>query len=186
LPPTIAAAVVVLLAVTAALLVTGHQASDQPPTTGGAGFVGYRWKLVAIDDSHGHATVPGALHANIGFSRDGKIFGDDTVNGWSGVYRLTKDGFEVPKAGGTDVGMPSGQSLRTRVVEAVDVCFITLTPHPGGVVPVARVSAHVHGDTLTLQVLTTTLTLVRGNAVAPDPSVSSTTPVKSPVRSAGG
>jgi hypothetical protein len=175
LPPTIAAAVVVLLAVTAALLVTRRTASDQPPASSGTGFVGYRWKLVAIDDSHGHASVPGALHANIGFSRDGKIFGDDSVNAWSGVYRLTKDGYEVLKAGGTDVGRLGGVSLRARVVAAIDACFYTAWIRPGPPYPPTRVQARVSGTTLTLKVAGTTLTLERGIAVPLETSVPSST-----------
>jgi hypothetical protein len=104
LPPIIAAAVVVLLAVTAALLVTRHKATDQAPTAGGAGFVGYRWKLVAIDDHYGHLAIPASLHPEVSFGKDRSYTVDDTVNFNSGTFTIEAGGYDPGSMSSTLVG----------------------------------------------------------------------------------
>ena len=60
-----------------------------------AAFVGYRWNLVALDDSTGHLVVPSTLHPRIEFAPDGTFGGDDTVNGLGGRYRVTAHGYST-------------------------------------------------------------------------------------------
>lgn len=155
-PATLAAAAVLLLAALPTIIVSVHDdALHQVPTS--AGYVGYRWKVVAIDDSQGHLDVPAALHPSLDFRPDNTVGGDDTVNALDGTRRATRDGYRVLHIGTTLSGYVGGDPVRTRIIAAVDAMFYN-----------AGVGVHrVDSDTLTLAAQGITVTTERGAPLGP-------------------
>jgi hypothetical protein len=161
---TTAAAVVAGVAVLAAFLVVDRGESSHGPAGSDAlaGVVGYRWQVTHLVDDHGPANVPGSLAAEIGFTRDGYLLGDDTLNPLQAKYTPTVDGYDardVIVGGAGSVGPLDSIQARTRI--AVDSLFFTTSSEPILVSPDLRVTVSVSDATLTLQRDGVELTLAR-------------------------
>lgn len=169
LPPALAAVAVVLVAVAASVVaaIRSHDSSG-PAASPMASAVGYRWRLTAVVDKYGRLTVPAALRATVAFGPDGSIGADDTVNGYSGDYRLTGHGYEVTTdLFSTAVGFVGpATSARGRVIAAI-----------GSVLPRAvEVPASVAGHTLTLHGTNSSVLTLTRDGLARNPSPASPTP----------
>lgn len=160
-----AMAAVVVLAV--ALAVVAGRGGDHPAAGRNgslAGVVGHRWRVVGLTDPAGHLRVPVSLHAQVGFTRDGYVLGDDTLNALQANYRATADGYTVRNFASSAVGSAGLPPQRARTVSAVDAMF-TGSGEPGGTTPAqATVGVSVHGATLTLRRGPVTLTLHRSGS----------------------
>lgn len=127
---SIAGAVVAVAAVAIALAVIPGSPSEQRPATGNgalSGVVGYRWRVTEIEES---GTTPGpmprvlaSLHAEIDFTRDGYVLGNDTVNALQANYRTVPAGYTVRNAVSSAVGTAGMTPRRKRIVAAVDALF---------------------------------------------------------------
>jgi hypothetical protein len=176
--PVVAAALVIALAVTLTL-VFGRSEPNEAGSSPASAVVGYRWRLTAVADSRGRLSVPAALHPWVGFSTDGTLRGDDTVNSYGGKYRLTEHGYSPTDVAGTLVGGTGGaDSPRGRARAAVDAVLYPVDSGPPGATraPELDVTASVAGDTLTLRARGVTLTLTRDGTQPNDSSVPSPTP----------
>jgi hypothetical protein len=160
-------AVVVALAVTISVVNSGRPGVNHPaagPSASLAGIVGYRWDVTKVQDGHGAFSVPPGLDAYIGFTRNGYVRADDTVNFLSGRYRPQPGGYRVDDVATTLVAGGSDPQRR-RLIDAVDAMLLApakdLTPFPPA--NVVTVAVRVDGDTLTLtsDKAHTTLTLIR-------------------------
>lgn len=128
----IAGAVVAVAAVAIALAVLPGGRSELRPTTGNgalSGVVGYRWRVTEIEES---GTTPGPvpraiaqLHAEIDFTRDGYVLGNDTVNALQANYRTVPAGYTVHNAVSSLVGTAGMTPQRKRIVAAVDALFFS-------------------------------------------------------------
>jgi hypothetical protein len=164
-----AAAVVAVVgvAIVAAILVSGHRGDDrQAGTDPLAAALGYRWRVIQVADSHGSSPVSAPLDAQIGFTRDGYVLGDDTVNALQGEYRATSGGYAVRNSAETLVGSTRNDPLRNRLIAAVDAMFFSVVANPDETPPAVVIDMAVDGDRLTLHRGDTTLTLER---VGPQP-----------------
>jgi hypothetical protein len=123
------------------------------------GIIGYRWRVVEVVDSHGALSVPSALEARIGFSRDGYVFGKDTVNALTGNYELTNGGYRV-RNGGTTLLPHQYDDDRERIIAAVHAMFYPVGK-PGESPPDLVIQARLEGEQLSLQRDDVTLTLER-------------------------
>jgi hypothetical protein len=176
-PPALAAASVVLLAVVISLVVTTRSDDHGSAASPAAALVGYEWRLEAVEDSHGRVTVPLSLHAWVGFTPDGSIRADDTVNAYGGSYRLTDRGYSPSDVFTTDVGSTAAaDSERGRVIAAIESVMYIITSRPTATPLLSLdVAASVAGDTLTLHGAGgSTLTLRRDGPLHNDPPASRT------------
>jgi hypothetical protein len=123
------------------------------------GIIGYRYRVAEITDSHGALSVPSALEARIGFSRDGYVFGKDTVNALTGNYELTHGGYRV-RHGRTTLLPHQYDHDRERIIAAVDAMFYPVGK-PGESPPDLLVQAKLEREQLSLQRDDITLTLER-------------------------
>lgn len=158
-----AMAVVVVLAVALALTV-GQGGGDTAagPNDPLTGVVGYRWQVVGLTDSFGSLPVPAALHAQIGFTRDGYVLGKDSVNALQANYHVTAQGYAVRNATTTLIASTHMSPQQKRTVAAVDAMFSSTPGKPGGSRPLQKeVVVRLHRDTLTLSRAAVTLTLHR-------------------------
>ena len=179
-----AAAAVVVVAVVAigTILISGHRGRDQAGADPLAGVIGYRWRVTQLSDAHGTASVSTFPDAQIGFTRDGYVLGNDTVNALQGEYQATSGGYLVRHGGGTLVGYvgkrpaahPAHQRRRRHVPHHRHLA--EQTPPP----PTVEVSRS--GGTLTLHHGDTTLTLERHGA---QPNFFSPHPSSTPTAATG-
>lgn len=146
----VASAVVAVLVVGLVLAVVGSRGDGSGGPAAGSldNVIGYRWRVVHIVDSQGALSVPGSLHAEIGFTRDGHVSGDDTVNALSGNCEATADGYIVHHVTSSAVGYVGGDPVHDRAVAAVDAMFTDVSEQ--GSLDVVRVGVSVAGDTLIL------------------------------------
>jgi hypothetical protein len=122
-------------------------------------IIGYRWRVVEVVDSHGALSVPSALEARIGFSRDGYVLGKDTVNALQGNYELTNGDYRV-RNGGTTLIAHQYDHDRERIIAAVDAMFYSVGK-PGESPPDLIVQARLEREQLSLKRDDITLTLER-------------------------
>jgi len=159
-----AAAVVVGVAVLAAFLVVDRDGSNHGPAGGDAlaGVIGYRWQVTHFVDDQGQVDVPGSIDAEIGFTRDGYLLGDDAVDPLQAKYTPTADGYEARDVilGGAGSTAPI-DSIQGRTRIAVDSLFFTTHSEPILVSPDLRVTVSVTAGTLTLRHDGVELTLTR-------------------------
>ena len=168
--PLLAAAAVLVLAIGAAFVVTQRGGDGGSQVAGGTtGFVGFRWNLVSVRDREGTVRAPDALNPQLYFTPDGYVAASDTVNGLSGRYRLTGDGYTVSDSASTLVAYAGDDPARKRVVAAVTALFYTEVGDTGE--PHATVGARVDSDTLVLTTGNVDLTYrrsgVEGNQARP-------------------
>jgi hypothetical protein len=158
-----AAAVSVILVAAAVSILLSGQPSGRGQAGGDplAGVAGYRWRLIELIDTHGTLSAPASLPALIAFTHDGHVLGDDTVNALQGDYQPTPGGYTVRQGGGTFVGAPQGDPIRSRIIAAVDAMFFSIVPNPDQTPPALTVDVKLTGDTLTLRHGDTSLTLRR-------------------------
>ncbi len=163
LPPTIAAALVVGLVALTLVLVTRNNATTPPAAPKSSSFVGYRWRLVQIDDRQGRLTLPSSTKAEVEFGQRGTMTGNDTVHSLQVGYRVVATGYEPGgslMSSGNGVAGPISTSLK-RTLFAIGSCFSS-TQSDGSKPPqTAPIAATVHGDRLTLHTTDGTLTFVR-------------------------
>lgn len=157
-----AVAVVAGIAVAVSMLVSGTQGTHRPaganPLTG---VVGYKWRVIGLDDAQGTMSVPASLQREIGFTSDGYVLGDDTVNALQANYHATRDGYSVHDAGGTLAGYAGDDVIRTRVIAAVDAMFLSAVPGARRTASAVVVTVLLHGNSLALRRLGTGLRLER-------------------------
>jgi hypothetical protein len=134
------------------------------------GIIGYRWRVTHLVDATGPLPVPSSLRAEIGFTRDGYVLGNDSVNAMQGNYEATDGGYSVRSGGGTFALYGGSDPVRRRTIDAVDAMFINRP----------TVKQSLDGDILTLRTGGITLTLQRAGvqpAFLPGiPSATKTTP----------
>lgn len=129
---------------------------------GVAAFVGYRWQVTRLHDQRGMVAVVRSRRAEIGFTRDGYVLGNDTQNGIQGRYRATRDGYTVTDVLAGAVGGTGSDAKATRVIEDIDAMFISVSTSLTSSSPTSiGVRVHLHGPTLVLTRGTTSVTLVR-------------------------
>ena len=166
----------------------------RPPAGGTSrvldGVTGYRWQVTRVLDPAGSfAVAPTPKPAGIGFTRDGYVLGDDTINALQGRVASvpgSPDAYEVVDAASTLVGSTRLSAQRQRLVDAVDGMVFSVASSPQGQPPPVQVRVHLDGDTLTLTRDGTTLTLTRAGAqpdffagASPTPTASATgTPIE--------
>jgi hypothetical protein len=161
LAPAAAAAITVLIVAGIGFVMTNHS-HDHIASSSMDQVVGYVWRITAIVDSEGTASIPGDLPAQIAFTGDGYVIGHDTVNTLSGTYQETPDGYAMsPKVVSTMAFYGGGNPLRLRVVKGVDYMFFASTPPSAEDQPLVAVEAALDGATLTLRRDDVTLTLRR-------------------------
>ena len=158
-----AAAVVVGVAVLAALLVVDRGGSDHSAAGSDAlaGIVGYRWQVTHIVDDQGALDVPTSLKPQVGFTHDGYILADDTLNALQANYTPTADGYEADSAGSSLVGSTGMDHITGRVVQAFDSVFQVIVSGLDDTPPPLFVTASLTDGTLTLQRDGVELTLAR-------------------------
>jgi hypothetical protein len=182
-----AVAAVVTVAVLVSVLLPGPEGHRETGGDSLAGVVGDRWQVTQVLDAQGTLSVPNSLRAEVGFTRDSYVLGDDTVNALQGNYEPTSNGYSLRNAGSTLVGTSGTDPVRERIRQAVDAVFFTVNP-PGQTQtpPLLIVEVNLAGDTLTLQHDGTTLTLERAG-LQPDffsqPASPTPTPTPTPTRS---
>lgn len=173
-----AASVVAVVALAVGLLAIGGDSPRRHVAVGDplAGIVGYRWRVEQLVDDQGATAVPSSLRAEIGFTRDGHVLGDDTINALQANYTPTGSGYTVHDAGSTLVG--SGNRLhpiQARTVRAVDALFLQ-TVDANQPPPAVTVTAALSDQgLLTLRHAGIRLTLTRAGA-QPDFPAGSRTP----------
>jgi hypothetical protein len=153
LPPLLAAAAVLVVAVAIALSVRGGSGSDpRAPAAGGApAYAGYEWRVTSLQDRNGVLTVPPDIDATVAFTRDGSLYGSDTVNNLSATYVPGDTAYRVDNPSTTLAGYAGSDPTRVRVIAAVNALFFSGSAGaPGGPVQVT-IAASVQGDTLTLR-----------------------------------
>lgn len=163
LPPTLAAALVIALVAITVVLVN-HRNTSTPAASGSSPFVGYRWKLVALDDRQGHLALPASTTAAVSFGSHGQMAGDDTVHTLSARYRVVASGYEPDAMTVTANGLAGRPSVALkRTLAAVGSCFSSA--HGDSKPPVTTpVRASVSGDRLVLHTSYGVLTFVRAGA----------------------
>jgi hypothetical protein len=129
---------------------------------GVAALVGYRWRVAHLDDQSGTTAVAPSIGAEIGFTKDGYVLGNDTQNGVQGRYRSTSDGYAVTDFAGGLVGGTGGDPEATRIIEGIDTMFVSVSTSLASSSPASvEVRVSLNRDTLTLTRGTTSVTLVR-------------------------
>lgn len=136
------------------------------------GVAGYRWRVTAISDKQGSAAVSPSWGASVAFSRDGIVFGDDTVNQMSGRYRVAKGGYTVTNIARTLVGSAGLDPIRARTVTAVDTLFGQHGDISSGTSP-AHVTVELHKGALKLRRNGLSVTAARSST---QPDVDRSTP----------
>lgn len=192
LAATVSAAVVVAIALVLSIMESGQHGTP-PAAPGGdavAGIVGYRWDVIGVQDEHGTISVPKSLGAEVGFTRDGHVFGDDTVNALQGRYRATPGGYRVQHGGTTYVGYAGTDPIRQRVIAAVDGLFLAYAATPDSIPTPVTVAVHLDGDRLSLRHGATTVILTRAgrqpDALTSSPSSTATPTVPASVGASTG
>ncbi|HEY2296628.1 MAG TPA: hypothetical protein VGH43_02780 [Jatrophihabitans sp.] len=158
-PALAAALVIALVAITLAVL--HHKPAATTPATRTSSFVGYRWRLVSIDDSQGHLTLPASTKAAVAFGSRAKMTGSDTVNTLSAHYRIVASGYapDGMTVSGTGFAGAVTAALK-RTLGAVGSCFSS--PQAGSKPPATTpVRASVSGTRLVLHTSYGVLTFVR-------------------------
>src|SRR5690348_185947 len=171
LPPVLAAALVIaLVGITFAFV--GRSDRTTPAGSGGSAFVGFRWRLVQVDDGQGRLTLPASTKAAVAFGRDGQMNANDTVHGLSAHYRLVASGYETNGVGSTANGVAGGITVALkRTLAAVGSCFSSPQGGSGKPPAMTPIAASVSGDRLVLHTSDGVLTFVRAG---PAPEATST------------
>jgi hypothetical protein len=157
-------------AVVAVVLVLATPVHDgrRRPTAGPlVGVIGFHWRVTQVVDAHGRVTVPRSWRAEIGFSPDGRVLGNDTVNALQADYAVDRGGYVARDAAIGAVGVAGVTPLRARTIGAVDAMFLTVATGPGQSAQPVRVAVRLHDDTLTLRRHRSTLTLIRAATQTP-------------------
>jgi hypothetical protein len=127
-----------------------------------ASVVGYRWRALTVQDGHGVLSVARSSHAEVAFTRDGYVLGNDTMNGLQGRYRATRVGYAVTDPVMGAVGGTGGSPDRTRIVNAVDAMFAATSGSLAATPPTSiDVAVTTRGGTLNLTRDAISVTLVR-------------------------
>jgi hypothetical protein len=128
-----------------------------------AGFVGYRWTVVAIAHDGKTTQVPAAKGVYLLFTPNGEFVANEPVNTHSGTYLLTPGGFTTGQMATTLVAYGGDDPVVPLAVNAISA-FNEGT----------RAAAKVSGDTLTVAVSGYTITAHRaarqGNFPPPQPT----------------
>ena len=161
LPPILAAALVIALVAITLVVVRGRDHTT-PPASGSGSFVGFRWRLVQIDDRQGRLALPASTEAAVSFGRDGQMTANDTVHGLSAHYRLVARGYETDGVGSTANGLAGRISITLkRTLAAVGSCFSSPRGGTGKPPAMKPITASVSGDRLVLHTGYGVLTFVR-------------------------
>jgi hypothetical protein len=76
-----------------ALAACGSAGAPVPALTAHAAFAGYKWSVVSIGHDGRNTAIPASYSVYLEFTPDGQFMANEPVNGHSGSYRLTGDGF---------------------------------------------------------------------------------------------
>jgi hypothetical protein len=126
--------------------------------------VGYRWAVTQVRDAEGTVAVPAGSGAYIGFTRDGYLLANDTLNPMQANYELTDSGYRVDNAAVGLIGLgPGAESDWLRIIAGIDAVFVPTISDPAPL----SVTVRFEGDTLTLSHADVTLTL-RKTGAQPD------------------
>lgn len=164
---------IVLAFVLAACGSVSGQHPSQAGSPSDAGFIGYKWTVVAIT-YQGKTTVVPAGNARTGtyllFTPDGHFGANEPVNFHGGTYTLTPDGFTTHGMYQTLVGFAGPPSAEVAAISAF---------HDG-----THASAKVSGDTLTVSISGYRMTARRAGGQANFPPPAQTSGVSTPASSA--
>ena len=176
-----AAAVIITLAVVLSLAGSGDNGGRGVAGTGSlTGVVGYRWQVTQIVDSQGTLAVPPQVDAEIGFTSDGYVLGDDTVNPLQARYQPTAHGYDVQSVIVGGVGSTTRDPALQRMISAVDAMFFSTASEPIGIRE--DVDVTLHGEALTLSSRGVVLTLTR---LGPQPDFGRATVSPTPTAAQG-
>ncbi len=169
LAPVLAAVLVIALAVTALVLVTRRTSPTTPPGSATlAGYVGYRWRLVAIDDRYGHLAIPASLHPEVSFGKDRSYTVDDTVNFNAGTFTPEADGYDPGPMSSTLVGFAGDPSGAVGRIVAATRLIINDSGSAGSQQPMHHlVPVRLHGTTMIVEVGGTRMTFARDGLTKP-------------------
>jgi heat shock protein HslJ len=81
----------------------GGQQTDTCRRCGPSGAIGIDWRLDTVQDKDGTFPSP-SRHVRIEFGRDGTVVADDSINFYSGKYRVTPTRFVMTDVAGTAAG----------------------------------------------------------------------------------
>ncbi|HJQ00556.1 MAG TPA: hypothetical protein VJ851_03050 [Jatrophihabitans sp.] len=87
------------------------------PSVGGAGFIGYRWRLVQITHNDVVTDVPSSIYAWTAFSADHSITVFDTTNFEAGPFTLVPGGYRIGDLGTTLALYGGDDQLRHAVID---------------------------------------------------------------------
>lgn len=129
-----AAAAVAVIAVLIAVLVADRGNRTQPPAGDDplAGVVGYRWQVTHVVDPLGSVDMPSSLTADVGFTGNGYVLGDDTVNSLQAKYTPATGGYEVRGTVTSAVGSVGLDPIQKRTIAAVDALFLVTDSDSSG------------------------------------------------------
>ncbi|HZC71697.1 MAG TPA: hypothetical protein VE442_13465 [Jatrophihabitans sp.] len=125
------AAVVLVVAAVVAVLATNNN-GPQHPSAGNplSGVVGYRWQVTHLVDAKGALPVPATIRAEVGFTRDGFVLGDDTVHALQANYVSAADGYTVHNGAISANGSVGLSPARERTMRAVEGLFVSVANAP--------------------------------------------------------
>ena len=183
-------AAAVVIAAVAGVLVANRDGGQHQVASGDslAGVVGHRWRVTDVVDDHGTLTIPASMHAEVGFTRDGYVLGDDTVNALQATYTRTATGYRADDGASTLVGSVSLNDVQKRTIAAVDDLFLATVDAATDAPPPLTVTVKLElNGQLTLDAQGVDLTLTRiGDqpdffARPPSPTATRTPPARNAV-----
>jgi hypothetical protein len=147
----------VVLAAAAALVSLaagcGTTAGGGPPTpapAATAGFIGYKWSVVAIGHDGRETPIPARYNVYLQFTPSGQFGANDPVNYHSGTYRVTSDGFTTSDVVTTLVGYAGKDPVTLLAMSAIssfDANPSAAVRNPTG----STITIGVNGYTLTCE-----------------------------------
>ncbi|WP_300606121.1 META domain-containing protein [Trebonia sp.] len=91
----------------------------EKPSSAQAGFVGHKWRVVAIDHNGRETPIPARYNVYVIFARNGGFGGNDPVNYHSGTYRLASGGFTTSMLSTTLAGYAGKDPIVALAVAAI-------------------------------------------------------------------
>lgn len=134
-----------------------------PASSASPGFTGYDWQVVAIGHGGKVTAIPARLGVALQFWPRGQFGSNDGINGYSGTYRTTGDGFKADVVAGTAMGYAGNDPttlLSIRAMQSFD--------------DGARATVSLTGDRLVVNVGSYTLTCLRASLPTDAPAPTGT------------
>jgi hypothetical protein len=147
-------------------VLSGCASSASHAGSGSRQFVGFTWRIVAVERDHSRVGIPRALGGFVAFARDRSLHASDSVNHYFGRYRADGNSYRALNVGTTLVGYGGHDHARLSLIDAVQA----LTQSDLGV------NATLRGDQLVLTTARYTITCSQ-SGIAPNertPSPTST------------